>query len=343
MQTRKSLMELATEVERQKSIKHDFIVPSTAIEMKIENEPLLTFGGNNYLVGKVAHEQLASKLDIPRKYYDRMLQNDQELLASNVNHWMAKTPERRMVRTLGNKARAILSDKYRPIDYDIILEAVLPTLMGHGELKVVSSEITERKMYLQVVSPRLEGEVKKGDIVQMGLSISSSDVGLGAINIDPYILRLVCMNGMTLGTTIRKYHVGKRIESDEFGIFSSRTIEMDNEVFVRKIKETVEHSFNELEFQQTINKITITAENKIVREIDDTIKEVTKKYDFSKTEGDSLLRNLINGGELSQWGLGNAVTQMANEHPDYDRAMDFQKIGGQIVELTQREWAEIGG
>lgn len=342
MQARKSLIELATEVENQKNIKKDFIVPSKMMSMKWNNdETLLDFGNEDYSIGKVAHEQLATKLDIPKKYYDRMLEQDKELLSRNVNHWLEKAPDNRMVRVLGNRARAILSDKYRPIDYDVILEAILPTLMGHGNLNVISSEITERKMYLQVVSPKLEGEVKKGDVVQMGLSVSSSDVGLGAVNIDPYLYRLVCLNGMTMATSIRKYHVGKRIEADEFGIFSAETINMDNAVFVRKIRETVEHSFNELEFQNTLSRLTITADNKIERKIDDTIKEVTKKYDLSKNEGESLLKNLINGGELSQWGLGNAVTQMANDHADYDRAMEFQKIGGQIIDLSPKDWSVI--
>jgi hypothetical protein len=342
MQQRKSLVELAQEVENQKAIKKDFIVPSQMISMNEDTS--LHFGDNVYNTGTVAHEQLAAKLEIPKKYYDRMRNEKPHLLAENVNAWLAQSDDKRMVRVLGDKARAILSDKYRPIDYDVILEAVLPTLMNHGrELKIISSEITERKMYLQVVSPKLEGEVKKGDVVQMGLSIQTSDVGLGAVNIDPYLYRLICLNGATLKTAIRKYHVGKRIEADEMGFFSAETLTMDNEVFIRKLRETVEHSFNELDFQETLKQISFTADNKIVEEIPKVIKEVTKRYDLSKGEGDSLLKNLINGGDLSQWGLGNAVTQMANEVKDYDRAMDYQKIGGQIIELGPNEFRAIGG
>lgn len=345
MQRRKSLIELATEVENQKAMKKDFIVPSPMMEMKWGNEGVvLDFNNEEYDIGTVAHEQLSAKLEIPKKYYDRMRVEQPELLAKNVNTWLANSNDKRMVRVLGNRARAILSDKYRPIDYDVILEAVLPTLLAEGrQLEVISSEITERKMYLQVISPRLTGEVKVGDVVQMGLSISTSDVGLGAVNIDPYLYRLACLNGMTMATAIRKYHVGKRIESDDMGFFSRQTIDMDNAVFIRKLKETVEHSFNELAFEDTLKRISLTTENKIVEAVPTVIKEVTKRFDLSKGEGDSLLKNFINGGDLSQWGLGNAVTAMANEVEDYDRAMDYQKIGGQIIELSPKDWTVIAG
>ena len=343
MQKRKSLIELATAVEDMANSKRDFIVPSSKMEMSWTDNSL-KFGDVTTQIGTVAHEQLSAKLDIPKRYYDKMRQTEPALLASNVNTWLQRSNEQRMVRVLGNQTRAILSDKYRPIDYDVILGAILPTLLSQGEeLNIVSSEVTERKMYLQVVSNKLTGEVAKGDVVQMGINISSSDVGLGALNIEPYLYRLVCLNGAVMASAIRKYHVGKRIEADENGIFSTRTLEMDNAVFVRKIQETVQHSFDQIAFQKTLESVSFTAENKIVKAIPEVIKEVTKRYDFSKSEEDSILKNFINGASLTQWGLGNAITQMANEHEDYDRAIDYQKIGGSIIEMPPQTFRTIAG
>lgn len=37
-------------------------------------------------------------------------------------------------------------------------------------------------------------EVRKGDIVQAGVMISNSEVGLGAVSIQPLVYRLVCTN-----------------------------------------------------------------------------------------------------------------------------------------------------
>ena len=46
--------------------------------------------------------------------------------------------------------------------------------------------------------PKLEFEVRRGDIVQFGLSISNSEIGQGALEVAIYALRLICLNGMTM-------------------------------------------------------------------------------------------------------------------------------------------------
>ena len=54
MLQRKTIVELAMEVERQKKSKHDYIVPSSAITMNEDTS--ITFGeGYHYKVGTVAH------------------------------------------------------------------------------------------------------------------------------------------------------------------------------------------------------------------------------------------------------------------------------------------------
>lgn len=62
-----------------------------------------------------AHGQIAQRLDIPAKYYNRMRSEAPALLAANVNNWFQEQPERRMIRTLDGKARAFLSDRYRRV------------------------------------------------------------------------------------------------------------------------------------------------------------------------------------------------------------------------------------
>lgn len=339
MQQRKSLVELALQVEAIKQTKKDFIVPSRQIEM--DNEGRLHWGGGAYHTGVIAHEQLASKLDIPKKYYDRMKDNDIDLLSTNVNTWLKQDTDNRMLRTTDRMARAILSDRYRPLDNDVILEAVLPVLMEHSDMQVVSAEITDRRMYLSVISPKLTGDVKVGDTVQQGLTISNSEVGLGTVRVEPLWYRLACLNGMIRATAMKKYHIGKKIESDDYGFFSQQTIDVDNTAFIMKIQDTVRHSFNELAFREDLKKVSLTANNKIEANLDDAVIEVTKRFDLSKSESDSVLKNLINGGDLSQWGMGNAVTAVANHIQDYDRIIDLQRIGGRIIDLTPKEWHVI--
>ena len=39
------------------------------------------------------------------------------------------------------------------------------------------------------------------------------------------------------------------------------------------------------------------------------------------------------GAFLSLWGLANAVTRSAEDCESYDRAIEMERIGGQVIEL----------
>lgn len=97
-----------------------------------------------------------------------------------------------MIRTMdyggGRVARALLSDRYRRIDNMEIASAVLPLFAGSDQYEVISSEVTENRMYLKILSRRLEMEVVPGDYVQAGVVISNSEVGLGSVNVQPLVV-----------------------------------------------------------------------------------------------------------------------------------------------------------
>ena len=55
-----------------------------------------------------------------------------------------------------------------------------------------------------------------GDIVQAGVMISNSEVGLGAVSIQPLVYRLVCTNGMIVNDMgERRHHVGRQAKAVE--------------------------------------------------------------------------------------------------------------------------------
>jgi hypothetical protein len=338
MQTRKSIIELAQEVQKIKDNKADFILSAKHLIMQQDTMLLDPIGHRQWDIGPVAHEHIGQKLQIPKPYYDRMKNSAPELLAKNVNHWFGKSDSRHMLRTVGSTARALLSDRYRPLDNDMVLEAALPVLMEHKDFEVISAEITDRRMYLCVVSHKLTGEVKKGDVVQYGMVISNSEVGAGSVKVEDYIYRLACLNGAIMATAMKKYHVGTRYDVSDFSYLSSEAIDYDNKAFMLRVRDTVKNGFSELSFQRTMEKMVAATGMKIEKEIDTFITDVTKRYDLSNGESDSLLKNLINGGDLSKWGLTNAITAIANDSKDYDRAIDLQRIGGQLIDMDNKAW-----
>jgi hypothetical protein len=80
----------------------------------------LFFGDENvsysFPVNAIAAQQIASFTGIPAVYYNRMREQNPELLDHNINAWFQDMDALRMVRTRDNRARAFLSDKYLPID-----------------------------------------------------------------------------------------------------------------------------------------------------------------------------------------------------------------------------------
>ena len=73
-------------------------------------------------------------------------------------------------------ARAFLSDRYRRIDNYEIAEAVLPIIADIKDARIESCEVTDERMYIKVVNPRLETEVVPGDVVQSGIIITNMTI-----------------------------------------------------------------------------------------------------------------------------------------------------------------------
>jgi hypothetical protein len=73
-----------------------------------------------------------------------------------------------------------------------------------------STELTPTRLYLKVVTPRVQIEIQPGDIVQAGVVISNSEVGQGTLSVQPLVYRLICRNGLIAADrAMRKTHVGR--------------------------------------------------------------------------------------------------------------------------------------
>lgn len=348
MKTGKSLVELATEIQRQAEAKKDFIADTRSLSMGNDGKQIILPNNDGYAsafeLTQHAHRQVGERLKIPAGYYDRMLAEAPDLLAHNVNQWFARQPERRMIRTLDSKARAFLSDRYRIMDNDQIAEAVLPILMDNPDLEIISSEITENRMYIKALNHRLEGDVGVGDMVQAGIVISNSEIGAGAFKVEPLLYRLVCTNGMVVNAAARKaYHTGKRAATEEmsYEIYRDETLAADDKAFFLKTQDLVRAAVADAQgFNAIVNQFRESKGNKLNDPVA-AVEVVSKRYALREDESNSVLRNLIEGASMSQFGLVNAVTRTAQDVESYDRATDLERLGGTILDLDRSQWKEI--
>jgi hypothetical protein len=354
MKSGMSLQGLAVEIDRVRRTKCDYLVPSLALSMRTlagrcGNRPTMAFDAPTGLqqlgLTEVARRQLADKLRIPFVYFKRMQEEQPTLLDANVNTWLdSEGSETRMIRTLDGNVRAVLSKRYRPIDNWQVAEWVLPLLNAFDDARVESCSLTETRMYLKLVTPRIADEVAPGDVVQAGVVISNSEVGHGSLSIQPLVFRLRCRNGLVASEgTMRRAHIGRVLESNDDGaaVFQDDTLRADDRAFMLKVRDVVRQAVSETTLRLVVDRMRrttgIVIEGSPVR----TVEILADRYALNEEEQGGVLRHLITGADLSGYGLVNAVTAYAQEVTDYQRATDFEELGGRLLDLSAQGWKEL--
>lgn len=349
MKTGISIEEMVREIQRQQSVKADYLVDTRNLEMEA--------GGGNVVmrmkdangvdavepmgITQLTHRQLGAHLNIPAAYYDRMLNNHPDLLAANVNTYFQRESSERMLRTMSGDARAWLSNRYRRLDNIDVLEAVLPVIGEMPGAVFESCQITDTRLYVKILNPRIETEVVPGDIVQAGVIISNSEVGLGSVSIQPLIFRLVCCNGMVVRDfTTRQTHIGRAATSDEnYAIFSDETLKADDRAFMMKVQDTVRAAADLTRFNRVVDKMREARDVPMAtNDVPGFVKLASRDFKLSDSESDGVLNHLIASKDLTLYGLSNAVTRYSQDVESYDRATELEGVGYSVLMMDPQQW-----
>lgn len=362
----KTLTALAAEIERINQIKRDFVVKTPALQMVDDNTIIFGEDGKDqesFGIADYAHGQIATRLEIPKKFYDRMGKDFPGLRSQMVNRMFQEAPlsqvpqemrkrgevlqsrDRRMVRTLDGNIRAFLSDKFRPYDNYHVMGSALSPLMEMkqaGNLVIKSCTLTPVKMYLEMVFPKLEAEVRVGDIIRAGIVISNSEVGAGRVNIEGLVWRMWCTNGATSQSVFARNHVGRKIGGNEedYQTFQDDTIMSDLTTFRLMLRDILKATISQAWIEKEAEKFRVGTERKI-DEPEAMVQVVRERFDLLESESKRVFRNLCEEKDYTQYGLGNAITALARESDNGDRAYDLQKTGYQVLTLPGRSWKSI--
>lgn len=307
---------------------------------------------------KLFLNQVCSRLKIGQKYFDHMKENAPELLASNVRWWSHKTPEKRMIRTfkkptgtgdaianMYNVGRAYLSSGYKRLENEDVLVQIIPALAQVPGLRIVDSQITENRMYVKAITPRIEGEIKAGDTVQCGAIFSNSEVGCGSLNVSPLVYRCVCDNGMVImDKRFRAFHIGRHAEESDsnYELLTDETRAADDKAVLLKVRDIAYGIFNQDYFDKLLVPMREAAEDKIeTTRLDKVVEVLSNNTGLNSSEQMSVLHNLIKDGDLTRWGLANAVTRAAQDVDSFDRSVELEGLGSQIINLARKDWRVI--
>lgn len=378
MKTGKSLVELAKQLQDIKDNSRDFIVPTEKMKVSLEEiadeterrkaeaenaeppapkvRPVVEFENGDrerFQLNGWSDRQMSTYSEIPHAYYQRIKSEDPALFARNVNHGLQRkvaesgSGETRMLRTYRNGIRAFVSARYRRLDCYDLLNTVFP-IMADNNFDLKSSEITDTRMYIQAVTPKVKAEIKVGDTVQFGLVISSSDVGAGSLRVEPLIYRWACLNGMITSAAIRKFHIGRnQAENDVYELLTDDTKELTDAAFWSQVKDVVLGSMKPDVFDKEVDKLRIAANEPIQnfdlpRVVELTAKAIGISGEATKQSMVEYLASGADGAGLTKWGLANAVTAAAkSDDVGYDDAVDLERAGAKVIDLTPKQWSVI--
>lgn len=336
----KSIENLYKELMRQREARKDLIADTRSLSVSTEHgiSTLSIFTDKdiyNFKVTDIAHRQIADRLGIPFKYYERMMNEYPQLLDENVNSWLKFKAEKRMLRTLDGKLRAFLSNRYRRLDNLELVNHILPVIAQMKNCQIASCDITETHLYLKIIDKSMKAEIVPGDIVQAGFVVSNSEIGLGALKVEPLVYRLVCKNGMiSKDYAHKKYHTGRNVEDTDnaYELYSDETLQADDKAYFMKVQDIVSAAVDETKFMLTVDKMRQTKNIKTGDNPVETVEILGDKYLLNKNERASVLRHFIMDRDFSQFGLVNAVTRTSQDVEDYNRATELERIGGTILE-----------
>lgn len=375
MRAGKNLQDFAKLIADQKRMKQDVILPSNQILAVVQDgTPLLQLltkpvsqavleGDRTDIISSldinaIAADQLAEYTGIPVGYFKRMAASEPELLARNINTWLEQLGgKRRMVRALANTCRAVLSDGYRKLEHADIVDALLPILLQRG-MKIMSCEVTDARLYIKAVDTSIERDVPTGRMMGDGthtifdtccpaVIIQNSEVGMGELAILTGVYTKACTNLALFGDqAFRKRHTGTRhkaVGDDSYSVLSDETRALTDAALWSQCRDLVHAGLDEAKFEARCKQLGDASKDKIPA-VDATvvIERASDKLGFGESESAGILGALIEGGDLSRYGLHSAITRYSqSDKINYDRSTELERAGAKVIEFGTKEWADL--
>lgn len=373
------LQELANVLEQNKAERFDFIAPASLL--KYTDSGLLTLqdagsdkelkklladiqidtseGSSVYTPTTSFSQQIAEKLGIDWRYFQRMMAEAPALLAKNVNHWLMTEKDKSfMVRAFNrengpNIARAFLTSRFRVIDHIDVLYSALQAIKDSGiNVEIQDCKLTEKSMYVRATCPDVSCDVndfkphlpdlgrghrrpspEEGFWITTGFVLKNSETGHGSFSISPLAFTLACTNyAVYREQAVREVHLGGELPVGVIE-WSQETMNKSMELVMSQTKDSIKTFLS----PQFLGKVAATmAKAKGIELVDPmkSIEIVGEKYKFTEEQRASILQNFIKDKEVSLLGISNAITKFAHEQDDADTQYELERVGADVLELS---------
>jgi hypothetical protein len=159
---------------------------------------------------ELAFSQLAQKIGAPAPYLREL---PAKLQMACVNYGLARREGAALLRLAGGEVRAVLSDRYAAADDALLLDIVSDCLdrTGYRHDVMVRAAGVGPHTVLRLTLPGEGVPVKVDDVIEHGIDLGNSELGLRSVQVTPVTHRLICTNGMRAWRSqaaVRMRHIG---------------------------------------------------------------------------------------------------------------------------------------
>ncbi len=265
--------------------------------------------GEPHRLRNMAQQSICWRLGIPSNYLRKCPADIQK---NNLNYWIKhEKNEKLFFRFDGNEVRAIFTPRYVPTDNKEVLDRLLEH--GYKPSTRVQCSLDDEFMLVSVPDERETFRIN-GDRMTPGISVSNSEVGLAALTISSYTIRLICLNGLIAKTAVSASyrHVSAKLLSNLPGVLNDMRAG----------------------FGQQKERFKISLESK-VENPEATIENFNRQFELRKEEKEAVEWALAQEYGFTMFSVVNTYTKAAQyELLSAESRFRLQKMGGMVLGMV---------
>ena len=272
-------------------------------------------------LGDHAEGQLLQRIQYPKSLMSR-LPAQHNLLAVNYLIQNEKQSDALLRLVDNGYCRALMTARYEPFDTLELIEAIAP-YCKRAKVRLVYDN--PEVFHLSLTLPGTKTKIKAGDIIERGIHISNSEVGLRSVTVAGMIWRANCLNqlvgfggygGNGNNDDIRpEFKPGRRGSGQSSGIFRFRHTG-DSDRLRQSIGSAVESTSLESTklAEQFRNSIKVRIEDPASR-----LQKVAEDNDLTQEDFKALLDSFMTEPDKNLFGVVNAISATARDREGEDQ------------------------
>lgn len=343
-----------------KALRRDVVADRRSARVEVADNALVLrmdipgSGPELFTINATARGQLAGTLNVPTRYLDRLAEGGHhDIAADTLSKLLQREPKRHLWRFMGDRLRAVLSDRYRAIDNLDLMVIGIEAMRSRG-FQVWDLRYNDDGGFFKVVGVHPEVErTLRGDtpglhrIQRFGqlypmVSISNSETGRASCAIDVGAIDGGCCNGLVLGRLLGQVHVGRKAE-EGLVVYAEDTQRAMNDELQLRLRDTIHAAMDLDEFEGRCLALEGTTQRVIERPTQ--VVEKLGDLGVTQTQQEEILAELLRTGDTTQWGLAAAVTATVNPanrgELDDEQVEAMEGVGGKILTMSETEWNKL--